>query len=142
MKPLPRNSKTQYAMDMAAVAAKRSEDPYQQVGCIALTRDTRIIATAYNGLLPGYVPAEGFWDDRDKRGLFMIHAEVNLCSLFKRGEACTVVTTLCPCTGCLLMLAAHGIEHIIYRDEYGRDGHNALEVAKFYSLNLVKFDGK
>jgi dCMP deaminase len=97
----------QYAMALAHVASLRSEDPYRKVGAAALDFDNRVIGTAYNGLAPGYNPPPGFWDDRDARQKFMLHAEVNLCSLFRRGEAKTVATTTMPCTACMQTLCAY-----------------------------------
>ena len=82
-----------YAMALAHVASLRSEDPYRKVGAAALDHDNRVIATAYNGLAPGFNAPDGFWSDREGRQKFMLHAEINLCSLFKRGEAKIVATT-------------------------------------------------
>jgi uncharacterized protein (DUF1501 family) len=42
----------------------------------------------------------------------MLHAEVNLCSLFRRGEARIVATTTMPCTACMQTLCAYGIKEI------------------------------
>ena len=136
----------QVAIQIATVMAMRSEDPWTKVGAVALTDDNRIIATAYNGLLPGYE-----FDDlayiiqcqhpgkpdvvRDLRLPYMIHAEQNLCSLIKRGEASWCVITHCPCPSCLLLLACHGIKKIVYLDAYARD-NRAVDVAKFYNIEL------
>ena len=85
-------------MALAHVASLRSEDPYRKVGAAALDFDNRVIGTAYNGLAPGFDPDEQFWADRDARQKFMLHAEVNLCSLFRRGEVKLVACTTMPCT--------------------------------------------
>ena len=103
----------QYAMALARVAALRSEDPFRKVGAVALDWDNRVIGAAYNGLAPGYDAPEGFWSDRDARQRFMLHAEINLCSLFKRGEAKLVASTTMPCTACMQTLCAYGIEQIV-----------------------------
>ncbi|MDB4687893.1 hypothetical protein OAE92_03815 [Akkermansiaceae bacterium] len=97
-------------MALAEVASLRSEDPFRKVGAAALDWDNRVIATAYNGLAPGFDAPGGFWDDRDGRQKYMLHAEVNLCSLFKRGEAKLVATTTMPCTACMQTLCAYGIK--------------------------------
>lgn len=123
-------------MALAHVAALRSEDPYRKVGAAALDFDNRVIGTAYNGLAPGFDPPEGFWDDREARQKFMLHAEVNLCSLFRRGEARLVACTTLPCTSCMQTLCAYGIREIYYRDVY-RDS-NAPEVAAMYGVRLER----
>ncbi|HBE21882.1 MAG TPA: deoxycytidylate deaminase [Verrucomicrobiales bacterium] len=126
----------QYAMALAHVASLRSEDPFRKVGAAALDHDNRVIATAYNGLAPGFVAPLGFWEDREKRQKFMLHAEVNLCSLFKRGEAKIVATTTMPCTACMQTLCAYGIKEVYYRDVYQQS--DAPEIAETYGVKLMQ----
>ncbi|MGJ8677194.1 MAG: deoxycytidylate deaminase [Akkermansiaceae bacterium] len=125
----------QYAMALAHVASLRSEDPYRKVGAAALDFDHRVIGTAYNGLAPGFDAPEGFWDDRDARQKFMLHAEVNLCSLFKRGEVKIIACTTMPCTSCMQTLCAYGVKEVYYRDVY--KASSAKEIADTYG---VKFE--
>lgn len=124
----------QYAMALAHVASLRSEDPYRKVGAAALDFDNRVIGTAYNGLAPGFDPPPGFWDDREARQKFMLHAEVNLCSLFRRGEVKLVATTTMPCTACMQTLCAYGVREIYYRDVY--QASDAAEIARLYRVRL------
>jgi len=124
----------QYAMALAHVASLRSEDPYRKVGAAALDFDNRVIGTAYNGLAPGYNPPTGFWSDREARQKFMLHAEVNLCSLFRRGEAKIVATTTMPCTACMQTLCAYGIKEIYFREIY--QVSDAPEIAALYNVKL------
>lgn len=124
----------QYALALAEVASLRSEDPFRKVGAAALDYDNRVIATAYNGLAPGFDAPAGFWDDRDKRQKFMLHAEINLCSLFKRGEARIVATSTMPCTACMQTLCAYGVEEVYYHDIYKES--DAPEIAQVYGIKL------
>ena len=126
----------QYAMALAHVASLRSEDPYRKVGAAALDKDHRVIATAYNGLAPGFDAPEGFWSDRERRQKFMLHAEVNLCSLFRRGEAKIVATTTMPCTACMQTLCAYGVKDVYYGTPYAES--DAAEIAEIYGINLVQ----
>lgn len=121
-------------MALAHVASLRSEDPFRKVGAAALDADNRVIGTAYNGLAPGYDPPPGFWDDRETRQKFMLHAEVNLCSLFRRGEARIIASTTMPCTACMQTLCAYGIGEIYYRDTYHESA--APEIAERYGIRL------
>jgi dCMP deaminase len=134
--PNERLSIPRYAMALAHVASLRSEDPYRKVGAAALDHDNRVIGTAYNGLAPGFNPPFGFWDDREARQKFMLHAEVNLCSLFRRGEAKLIATTTMPCTACMQTLCAYGIREIYYRDIY--HASDAPEIAKLYGVKLER----
>lgn len=116
--PISRLSIPEYAMALAHVASLRSEDPFRKVGAVAIDFDNRVIGTAYNGLAPGYNANPDFWNDRDERRKYMLHAEVNLCSLFTRGNVQLVACTTKPCTSCMQMLCAYGVKEVYYRDDY------------------------
>ena len=124
----------QYAMALAHVASLRSEDPFRKVGAVAIDFANRVIGTAYNGLAPGVDAPEGFWDDREARRKFMIHAEVNLCSLFTRGTVRLVAVTTQPCTSCMQMLCAYGVREIYYRDPY--ETSEAGVIAAMYGVAI------
>jgi dCMP deaminase len=126
-----------YALKIAEVAALRSEDPWVQVGACALDHSNRVIGVAYNGLAPGKVVTDVFWNDRDGRRPYILHAEVNLLSLFKRGEAKTLACTLLPCSSCAQHIIAHDVKRVIYRDEYSKD-MKALEIFDFYNIEVIK----
>lgn len=122
-------------MALAHVASMRSEDPFRKVGAVALDFSNRVIATAYNGLPSGFKAPPGFWNDRDKRQKYMLHAEVNLCSLFRKGDVRTVAITTLPCSSCMTMLCAYEIREIYYNEDYASD---AFEVASMYGVILTK----
>ena len=126
----------QYAMALAHVAALRSEDPYRKVGAAALDADNRVIGTAYNGLYPGFCAPVGFWDDRDGRQKFMLHAEINLCSLISKGQAKIVACTTMPCTSCMQALCAHGVKTIYYGEAYTKS--EAPQIAQMYGVALIE----
>ena len=126
----------QYAMALAHVASLRSEDPFRKVGAVAIDFANRVIGTGYNGLAPGFDAPEGFWADRDARQKYMLHAEVNLCSLFTRGTVKLVAVTTKPCTSCMQMLCAYGIEEVYYRDDY--DKSDADMIAELYGVKLTQ----
>lgn len=123
-------------MALAHVAALRSEDPYRKVGAVAIDWENRVIGTAYNGLFPGFEAPPGFWDLRDERRKFMLHAEINLCSLFTRGRARLVACTTLPCTSCLQALCAHGVKEIYFAEDY--PGSDAKVIAELYGIQLLQ----
>ncbi len=124
----------EYALRIAEAASLRSEDSYVQVGASALDHSNRVIGVAYNGLGAGVTAPKGFWEDRDKRRPFMIHAEINLMSLFKRDECKLLACTLLPCSCCAAAIVAHGIKKVVYKNEYIRD-LQALEIFKFNGVD-------
>ena len=121
-----------YALRIAEVASLRSEDPYKKVGACALDFHNRVIGVAYNGLAPGVDVTGSFWTDRDKRRPYMIHAETNLLSLFKRGECNLLACTLLPCSCCASMISAYGIKKVVYKELYNRDT---------MAINIFEFNG-
>ena len=126
-----------YAIRLAETAALRSEDPFVAVGAAAFDKDNRVLGVAYNGLAPGKVVNDVFWHDRDGRRPFILHAETNLLSLFKRGEGHLIACTLLPCPCCARQIIAHGIKKVIYRDVYTKDT-GALEIFKFYNIEVKR----
>ena len=97
----------QYALDIAHTASSRSEDHYVKVGACALNSQRMVVSVGYNGLASGKDVAYDFWRNRDHRRKFMIHAEVNCLSLFKKGEAQMLAVTLLPCSSCATMIAGY-----------------------------------
>ena len=124
----------EYALRLADVASLRSPDPFVKVGACALDYSNRVIGVAYNGLAPNKEVEEDFWKDRDARRPFMIHAEINLLSLFKRGECKLLACTLLPCSSCASSIVAHVIKKVVYQDTYFRDDM-ALEIFKFNGID-------
>jgi dCMP deaminase len=125
----------EYALKIAEIAALRSEDPYKKVGACALDKNNRVIGVAYNGLAPGKVVTEEFWKDRDNRRPYMIHAETNLLSLFKRGECVTLACTMLPCSQCATHIVAHDVKRVIYKEVYKRD-EVARKIFDFYNIEI------
>jgi len=132
-----RPSWEQYALALAEAAAMRSEDPYVQVGACALDYNNRVLGVAYNGLAPGTTMSDYFWADRDGRRPYILHAETNLLSLFKRGEGRMIACTLLPCSCCARQIIAHGIKKVVYRDNYTKD-MSALDIFKFYNIEIIQ----
>lgn len=128
----------EYAMLLAFAAAKRSEDPYRKVGACALNKDKMVVGLGYNGLASGKDVLPHFWEDRDERRKYMIHAETNCLSLCKRGEIDLLAVTLLPCSYCATMIASYGVKEILYHEEYESD-QAAKEIFNFYNIEMLKF---
>ena len=127
----------EWAMAVALLTAERSEDPHLKVGAVALNSENRVIATAYNGLAPSKDVEQVWWLDREATSPYKLHAEQNLCSLFRRGEATWVYVSTCPCPSCMVLLIAHGVHGIDYHHEYDNDRvGSARQIANFYNVML------
>ena len=126
-----------YALNLAEAASLRSEDPYVKVGACALGYDHRVLSVGYNGLASGVSSSENFWEDRDRRRKFMIHAEANCLALFRSGECEILAVTLLPCSSCATLIASYKIPTVVYKDVYKRDT-NSFEIFDFYGITYSK----
>lgn len=134
-----RSSWEQHAMNLATVAMWRSEDPYQKVGACILGHHNEVLSVAYNGLAAGINVISEFWNDRDARRPYMIHAESNALARIKMREGALLACTLLPCSACATNIAAYGIKNVIYKDIYNRDT-KALDIFKFYGISCKQID--
>ena len=95
------------------IAVARSEDPYVQVGAVAIKKDKSVIL-GYNGA-PSGVNID--WSDRDSRRKRVIHAEANVLNYCKPGEVDYLAVTHMPCCECIKLIAQKGIKKVYYSDE-------------------------
>ena len=126
------------AIETAKIWSSRSEDPHKKVGVCILNKDGRVLSVGYNGLLPKFNINQDFFNDRDNRIKYMIHAEINALSLVKRGdEPHLLASTLLPCSNCATNIVAYGVKSVVYSEEYEKDS-TAKEIFKFYNIELIK----
>lgn len=126
------------AIKVADVIKDRSEDPYKKVGVCVLNKEGRILSVGYNGLLSKQQVPNNFWEDRDERRKFIIHAETNaLACITRYDEPYILASTLLPCANCAINICSHGIKHVYYVEEYHKD-QLAYEIFDFYKVSLKK----
>ena len=128
-----------HAMNIAESAMLRSEDPFRKVGACVLGKENEVLSVAYNGLATGKNVKENFWNDRDARLPYMIHAEINALSRIKRGDGKILACTLLPCSSCARSIIAHDIKVVLYKEYYDRDS-SALDIFNFYNIECYKID--
>lgn len=130
---MQRISWDKHALLLAWAATRRSEDPYMKVGACALGNRNEVLGVAYNGLAAKKKVSKNFWEDRDKRRPYMIHAEANLLANISHGQAKMIAITLQPCTACAQLIAGHGVQKVIYTLKYDFD-KKGLDVLDFYGI--------
>ena len=133
-------------METAHVWSKMSSCERRQVGAV-LSKDSRILATGYNGTINGTdncceekcpdCKGIGFINDDSLMGGykcpkctgsgrsssdFVLHAEQNVIAFCARNgiptEGTTMYITLSPCKQCAKMIAQSGIKEVFYALEY------------------------
>jgi dCMP deaminase len=103
------------ALETAKIWSSRSEDPYKKVGCVILDQEKRILSMGYNGVKPNQIVPIHFWNDRDQRRIYMIHAETNALSCISRYQnPFLIASTLMPCSNCAMNISSYGIKKVLY----------------------------
>lgn len=109
-------------MAMAQVLAQRSTCSRLAVGAL-ITKDTRIIASGYNGA-PAGMPHCTHPDNQPCR--ISVHAEINAIAFAARNGASTLgadlYCTAQPCYECAKAVINAGIARVYYRDTYRNHG--------------------
>ncbi|HOJ36951.1 MAG TPA: deaminase [Ignavibacteriales bacterium] len=126
----------EYFLKLAMLVSERATCPRMHCGCV-LVRDKRILATGYNGSIPG----EPHCEDVgclivDNHCVRTIHAEINaLTQCAQQGistQGATAYVTNMPCTNCAKALIAAGIKRVVIFSDY----HDTLAEDFFKSANV------
>ncbi|MBL8115201.1 MAG: dCMP deaminase family protein [Acidobacteria bacterium] len=132
-----------YFMNIAVEVATRSTCPRKHVGAV-IVRDRHILATGYNGSLPGLPHCE---DDgclmEDGHCVATVHAEANAILQAARNgvriEGGEIYTTASPCWPCFKLIANAGLS-AIYFGEFYRE-MRITEYAERARIRLVDLGG-
>lgn len=131
-----RPTRPSWYMKLAIDAADMSEDPWVQVGAVAVRPNGSIAAVCYNGAPP---KVELDWSNRDERRKFVCHSEQNLTHFIRPNECDTVAVTLAPCLDCMKSLASYGIKTVYFRDFYDKCSIQDLnKAAKLFKMKLIQ----
>ena len=122
-----------YALELARVASRRSEDPYLKVGACILRNDNSVAGLGYNGAPPN---VEIDWKNRDERRKRVVHAEINALWYVQPKECYLLACTHLPCNDCLRAIASYGISTIVFEEIYEKDS-SSLEICKDLNINLT-----
>jgi dCMP deaminase len=136
---MPRPSWDEYFLKLAMLASERATCPRMHCGCV-LVRDKQVIATGYNGSIPGDDHCEdvGCWVV-ENHCIRTNHAEMNaLTQAAKNGHptnGATAYVTNMPCTTCAKALVAAGIKRVVVFSDY----HDTV-AQKFFAKANVALD--
>ena len=131
----PRPSWDEYFLKLAMLVSERATCPRMHCGCV-LVKDKQILATGYNGSIPGDVHCE---DEGcyvvDNHCIRTIHAEMNAvlqCSIHGVStKGATAYVTNMPCTNCAKSLITAGIKRIVvFSDYHATEAEEFLGIAK------------
>ncbi|KAG7890993.1 hypothetical protein KL925_002020 [Ogataea polymorpha] len=121
-----------YFMRLADLAALRSNCMKRRVGCV-LVRDSRILATGYNGTPRNVKNCNQGGCPRCNAGdscgiglstCLCLHAEENAILEAGRdriGKSAILYCNTCPCLTCSIKIVQSGIEEVVYSQSYSMD---------------------
>ncbi len=129
----------QYFLKLAMLASERATCPRMHCGCV-LVKDKNVIATGYNGSIPGDAHCEDVGCMViDNHCVRTVHAEMNaLIQAAKRGHAvagATAYVTNMPCTTCAKALVTAGVKRVVIFSDF----HDTLAV-EFFKKGGVTID--
>ena len=125
---------------MAEELAKLSFAQRKKVGCL-IVKDTQIISEGYNGTPSGFPNSCEYVDHVDEMYTKpeVLHAESNAISKIARStnssSGSTLYVTLAPCFECSKLIIQSGIERVVYRDMYSKNGLALLDKA---GVNVIQ----
>ncbi len=111
-----------YFMNLAVQAATRATCPRKHVGAV-IVRDRAILATGYNGSLPGlpHCTEVGCLMENG-HCIRTVHAEANaILQAARHGtgiESATIYVTASPCWDCFKLIANAGVVRVVYGEFY------------------------
>lgn len=127
----------EYFSELANLVSKRSSCHRLHVGCV-LVKEKHIIATGYNGFLPG---ADHISIVQEGHEQATVHAEQNCISdCARRGvsvEGAEAYITHFPCISCFKSLVASGVKRIFYLSDY-RNSDVVVSLSKMTNVSLEK----
>ncbi|MBF0569952.1 MAG: cytidine/deoxycytidylate deaminase family protein [Candidatus Omnitrophica bacterium] len=136
---MARPSWDEYFLKLAMLASERATCPRMHCGCV-LIRDREVIATGYNGSIPGDAHCEDVGClVVDNHCVRTNHAEMNaIVQAAKKGhqlDGSTAYVTNMPCTTCAKALIAAGIKRVVVFSDY----HDTL-ATDFFAKAKVRID--
>lgn len=131
-----------YFIKMTHAVAERATCDRKHVGCV-LVFQKRIIATGYNGSVPGLPHCDDVGHDMvNGHCVRTVHAEVNAIAQASRAgirtDGATAYVNTYPCWPCFKILALAGIERIVYDDNY-RNDERVQEAAREAFIRIERF---
>ncbi len=129
----------EYFLKLAMLASERATCPRMHCGCV-LVKNKNVIATGYNGSIPGDVHCEEVGClVIDNHCVRTVHAEMNaLIQAARRGhavEGASAYVTNMPCTTCAKALIIAGISRVVVFSDF----HDTL-ATEFFAKAAVKID--
>lgn len=140
---------SEFFMNVAILASKRSKDPKTQVGSCIVNCENKIISTGYNGF-PVFKDKNADttlpWTKSDgnlykTKYPYVIHAEVNgILNATTNVKNCIMYVTWYPCHECAKIIIQSGISKVVYLNRHSEVEYQDTLAASEYMFSLAKVD--
>lgn len=141
----PRPTLNQTFFDIARAWAKRSTCEHLAVGAV-IARDSRTIASGYNGAPPGLPHCRHDLETIRIRCSNTNHAEGNALAFAARygiaTDGASLYTTHSPCVSCAGLIISAGIVVVRYLDLYTTDGLGVAGRIRLQSAGVMTVFGE
>jgi dCMP deaminase len=134
-------------MMMAEQLATLSYAKRKKVGCL-IVKDTQIISEGYNGTPKGF-PNECEYFSYTKESVTLptvLHAESNALTKLARSTnssaGATLYVTMAPCFECAKLIIQSGIERVVFKDSYPKNGLGLLKAAALDVNSINDYEDK
>ncbi len=137
-----RASWDEFFMRMAVSVAQRGTCDRARVGCVLVSKFKSVIATGYNGSLPGTPHCDDVGHLMDDGGCIRTsHSESNaIAQAAREGRAtdgATAYVTLFPCPSCPKCLVQAGVKRIVFLTPY-RKMSTSLDLLKGTDVEVCR----
>ena len=128
-------------MGMAEQLATLSYAKRKQVGCL-IVKDTQIISEGYNGTPKGFPNKCEYYSYTEELVTLptVLHAESNALTKLARSTnssaGATLYVTMAPCIECAKLIIQSGIERVVFRDSYPKNGLGILRQATIQTESI------
>ncbi len=136
----------EYFMAIAQLSAKRSKDPFSQVGACIVNSRRRIIGIGYNGFPTGCSDDELPWGREgeylETKYPYVCHAEMNaIANASNKAEldGATLYVSLFPCNECAKLMVQVGIKEVVYLSDKHYDEDIFVAARKIFDMAGVKY---
>lgn len=106
----------EFYLNLCFQYALRSKDPIAKVGAVLVNAEKKLpLGFGYNGFPRGVIDREEWWNNKELKNTFVIHAELNaVLNAVRDLEGSTCYCTRRPCPACTAILIQAGVKEFVY----------------------------
>lgn len=109
-------------LEVAQLISTWSKDPRTKVGAVVVGEKGQILSQGYNGFPRGFPDQDLYWQDRETKHKYVVHAEQNCIYNASLSGTCLdggilYVHGLPPCNHCAKGITQVGIKTVVFHEQ-------------------------